>query len=247
MNKKAKQKKPSQFEPFFQFLKQLWENPKGKALLFFGFYLFFFIFIGVLYRTAPKMDNASFLIPESVGEKVTLSFKEIKEGNYTFTYQEDIDGVIRNLEGKTYNQMKEVKEDTRLYFLYSGISLERMDNVWQVAPKPFYIPQVLEEGMIEETLEQATFLSKTVYPNGESLYRFEISTTTLMELYQNEEVDLADVPNTIEVLESKEKEIQKITYDYSSYDSYLKNTPKKAKIEVSYHEYGKVKPFDIPS
>ncbi len=245
MMKNKEPKAPTKFVSFLSFLKILWKNPKGKAILFFVFYFFFFLFIGISYRMTPK--NSYTLEDFKENEEVaSLSIDSLIKGNYAFTYQEEINGVKKILSGKAYNRMKEVKEQSHLYFLYSGISLERVENVWKVSKNPFYFPEVMEEDAIKQTLSKATFLSKTVYQNGENLYQYEIATTTLLSLYHNENVDLDDLPNQIQVKTDRENQIQEIIYEYSSYDTYLTKEKNKVKIEITYQDYGKIEPLEIP-
>ena len=234
---------------FFHLIKELWKDPLGKCILFFGFYLIFFIFLGVLYRTAPRTSTKRNLtIPSQTEKKVNISFDKLLEGNYEFTYEENVRGVQKIYTGKSSEKRKELTTSLgQKYFLYSGISIEQQENVWKVCENPFHYPQLMNETYIEDVFSKATFESKTVYHNNETLYRYQISTTTLWEIYQKEQIDIADVPNTIELTLSENGEIKKIYYDFSSYETYLLKVPSTAIFEVGYQNYGTVGTLEIPA
>lgn len=243
---KEKQAKSS-FHAFLQFVKELFKNPKGRALLFFGFYLIFFIFLGISFRTSSPSNQIESHSSQQEQQQ-NYSLVNLEAGNYHFIYHEIVNGIEKNFEGKAYHQMKEVtNESNEMYFLYSGISLERQDDVWKVCENPFYYRQIMEENILKETLQNATFISKTVYQDQTTLYRYEISTVTLWNLYQQEEIDIADSPNIIEVSVSDKGDITKIYYDYSPYNTYLKGIPSTAIFEVIYQDYGKIEAFDVPA
>ncbi len=229
-------------------LQNIWQSPKGKALFFFGFYFFFFLFIGVSYRSAMKNPASKTTLPAISNESSkTVSLDEITKGNYHFTYYENINGVEKNLEGKSYDKMKNFTSSTaQEYFIYSGLSLIHQNNVWQISENPFDVPEVMKEELIEELLSKATFISKTVYKENTALYHYEVSTTTLYQLYYNENIDIADDANTIDIEVSKEGKISQITYDYSPYLTYKNKVPTTLLIKVSYQDYGKIEAFEVP-
>ena len=249
MNKKKDEtKKNNQVESGVAYLKELWKNPKGRALLFFGFYFIFFLVLGISFRASASAPQKNLTLPSQLQENANYSIQDLVNGNYQFTYQENVNGVSKELTGKAYNQMKQVTNNYgNMYFLYSGIVIQRLNDVWQICDNPFYYRQILEEGMLKKTLDAATFESKTLYQNKQTVYRYQISTTTLWDLYQNEKIDIADEPNIIEVYVTENGQVEKIFYNYSSDDTYLRKTPMQTYFTVSYQDYGKIEAFEVPS
>ena len=249
MRGKKKEKQAVQSNNVFTFIQKVWQEPKGKALVFFAFYFFFFLFIAISYRSAAEHPKQSFTFPTTNFEsKKNYTIDSLVNGNYQFTYQEFVNDVSKEFTGKCYQKMKQLTSSTQEeYFLYSGISLVHQNDVWQVSANPFHLRELMEEEKIEELLSKATFISKTVYSDDSSLYRYEVSTSTLSTLYQKESIDIADAPNTIELLVGKDKNIQSIHYDFSSYESYLKGSPQSFTATVLYANYGEVEAFEIPN
>ena len=71
--------KESKFE-----VKELLKTARGRAILFFGAYLFFFLFIGIFARTGEvskvnqKYDS---------GSPLRFSIREIEKNNYKFNFE----------------------------------------------------------------------------------------------------------------------------------------------------------------
>ena len=79
-------------------IKELMKTPRGRAILFFGAYLLFFLFIAIFARTGGTSNiNKKY---ES-GSPLDFSLNGIEKSNYKFKYEVNIDGVISKYEGSS--------------------------------------------------------------------------------------------------------------------------------------------------
>ena len=75
--------KKEDFDKIVAFIK----TPRGKALLFFGFYFIFFIVIG----TSIRNDNTSSVDNKQNNSSFDFSMESITNNNFGFTYEVLID------------------------------------------------------------------------------------------------------------------------------------------------------------
>ena len=52
------------------------------------------------------------------------------------------------------------------------------------------------------------------------MYTYQVSTTTLMDSYENKKIDIADEVNKISITFDSNKDVQKIEYDFTPYAIY---------------------------
>ena len=110
----------------------------------------------------------------------------------------------------------------------------------------YHFNNITDDNNISRFLERATLISKTEYETGNISYNYEITTNTIDEILNGTNIDIADVPNKITLETNEEDEVVKITYDLSSYATYINNTPSITTITINYSNFGEIKDIEIP-
>lgn len=232
-------------------IKQLWKNPRGRSTIFFAGYIIFFAFIIITLRSNHQTNNKHKL--DSIKQNVNINYKldKIYQGNYYFSRIENLNGQITKFEGKSNDQKSEVLmmkgEQFTNFFMYNSIITQQVDGKYKVASDPYILGNLGIYRYINAILEQATFISKTDYNNGTSKYQYEISTTTLAKILDNIEIDIADIPNKIELEVQQDKNVVGIIYHVDAYASYLMQIPTNLNISLSFDRFGEVETLNVPS
>ena len=236
-------------------IKELWKTPRGKAILFFVFYIIFFFGAVVLIRT-NNAENTSQTLTEGTNEttqtiRSTYKLDKIEAGNYHFVREENRNGIVTTFVGDTANNRSQVMMTQgtayKNYFLYSDIVLEQENGVYKVGINPYLYPNITTYSSIRAILSQATLKSKTEYEGANTIYQYEITTTTLAYILDQQEIDLDDPVNTIEVEVDEENEVVGITYGLNSYHAYKTNGLENAlTISIKYSDFGEIAELEIP-
>ena len=129
-----KEKKVKEQNKYIEFIKNLYKSKRGRAFLFFLFYVrFFIIIISMLrgsYNESPNYnDNESNI-------NAYYKLDGIENGNYHFTREENINGEITNFTGdKSNNRIEGVMTTNNLfynYFIYDNIYLLKLTDKYEV-------------------------------------------------------------------------------------------------------------------
>ena len=199
-------------------LKEMFKNPKKKALAQLGFYLIFFIFVAILLRGA---DNKPTKIIEEQKSPVKF-YEDMKSYNYKVTYTnidkvDVIDGTyVDNISLFTFNNFKYYYEED--LYIIDNDSYYLMDIEYNIS-------KIFNNNLINiiEKLEEE---SKTTYKDGTIVTTYTIDSNKvynyLFELESN-----YDNKCTIAITEN-ENEIYNIVIDINNLGLNL------TKIEVEY-------------
>lgn len=199
-------------------LKEMFKNPKKKALAQLGFYLIFFIFVAILLRGA---DNKPTKIIEEQKSPVKF-YEDMKSYNYKVTYTnidkvDVIDGTyVDNISLFTFNNFKYYYEED--LYIIDNDSYYLMDIEYNIS-------KIFNNNLINiiEDLEEE---SKTTYKDGTIVTTYTIDSNKvynyLFELESN-----YDNKCTIAITEN-ENEIYNIVIDINNLGLNL------TKIEVEY-------------
>ena len=244
-----KEEKKKKQNKYIEFIKDLYKTKRGRAILFFAFYfIFFFCLISLIrtnYNPNKEVDTPS-------DNKVNAEYKldGIKNSNYHFTREENINGVITNFTGdKSDNKIDGVMTSNNNfynYFIYDNISLIKTTDKYEVTSDLYHFNNITDDKAIEKILERSTLISKTEYETGNISYNYEITTNTIDSILNNTNIDIADIPNKIVLEANEENEVVKITYDLSSYATYLNGMPTITSITITYSNFGEIKDLEIP-
>lgn len=244
-----KEEKEKKQNKYIEFIKDLYKTKRGRAILFFAFYFIFFFCLISLIRTNYTPNKEADTTSDN---KVNTEYKldGIKNGNYHFTREENINGVITNFTGdKSDNKIDGVMTSNNNfynYFIYDNISLIKTTDKYEVTSDLYHFNNITDDKAIEKILERSTLISKTEYETGNISYNYEITTNTIDSILNNTNIDIADIPNKIVLEANEENEVVKITYDLSSYATYLNGMPTITSITITYSNFGEIKDLEIP-
>ena len=227
-------------EQIMNFLK----TPRGKAVLFFGIYLIFFLILGVaahangqgdvIGSTDLKLDSPSYNI------------SSIQKGNFEFSYQYNIDGVVTTYSGTKNDNKSLFSDGVTQYFQNDDLYMRNQDGVWVKCDNPYPLSALVEYSTITKILNQATYVSKTELATGEKTLSYQVTSTTLVKILEGLDVDLDDPVNTIELTLNKGGAVVGISYDVSSYAKYRGLAMNQYQITLTYSNFGKIEEIENP-
>ena len=206
------------YKEFQEFIK----TPKGKAVLFFGIYAFFFLMIAILARSGGSTLDRKY---ES-GSKYQFSIASIVNKNFNFDYEVNVDGNITNYSGSS--------DQSSLSFLVNNTS-----NYYYNGSNYF-------TNNISDILNEAMYVSKTEYDNGREVYNFKISSATLNKLFENKDLDIEEVPNEVNFSVNDEGIVDEITYNVDSYCKVKNICLNSMKVTLKYKDFGKIAKITSP-
>mgnify|MGYP004520623335 FL=1 len=198
---------------FFKDMKSNLKTPRGKAIAYLTFYFIFFVVIIVMIRSNHSVETNEVVTPK-------FDFSLIESNNYHFHYQDVLgngttvyDGD-RNQDNSLFTKSDSVNS---LNVYSSGSIYLGRDNsgLYVMIDNPYLFPELKDLDSIKKILNKATYISTS---NLRKTY--QISTTTLVSIFDNQEIDLDDMPNTIVVTTNSDGQIYKLEYDFSSYSIY---------------------------
>ena len=209
MSEKKNKKKKIETEDYSQ----------QKAWLFLIAYFIFFTAVIISIRSNNSNNR------EKTKEKeFAFSFEKIEKQNYTFQYQLLLDTNQILYEGKRNKEKSLFTKNSNgiieNFFESSNLYVKQVNQLWIKEESPYPIPQLVDVNYLKEILQKATYDSKTNYSKQSQMYTYQVSTTTLMDSYENKKIDIADEVNKISITFDSNKDVQKIEYDFTPYAIY---------------------------
>lgn len=233
---------------YLQTIKNLNQNTRGRAILFFLFYLIFFIVIIGLIRASYTSNKNNDYKRTDINEEYKLD--GIINGNYHFTREEIINNSITNYVGDKSNKKEEgimtFNNALYNYFIYDNINLLKINDKYEISGELYKYNSITNDTNIAKILKNATLISKTEYEIGSSVYNYQITTNTLDQIVNNTNIDIADIPNTITLYTNEDDQVVKIIYDLTSYATYYLNTQTSVKITIEYSNFGEIEDLKVP-
>ncbi len=227
---------------------ELLKTSRGRGILFFGFYFVFFLIIICIVRFAPRgtMNGINY----EKGNSKQFSIQQILNQNYQFQYHISWDQKKILYQGVKYNQQEMFSKTEELltvdFYRDQDQFLKNVEQLWIKADNPYYFFEFIDEKNISDLLDQASYLSKTVYESGKTTYQLQISTSTLVQLFFQQNVDLDDVPNEIMLSVDSNGEVFEINFSLDSYCKYLQQCKDTLKIKLTYDQFGKIEKITNP-
>ena len=228
------------YKAIIEFLK----TPKGKAVMFFGFYFIFFLILSAMFRSGAVNDDS--LEKSKNKNNFPFSLGKIESNNYHFKYSIDMDSKIITYEGDKYNKKELFKFNNLSYYRNDSVFLTNNSNIWVKCDNPYIMYEFIDIDSIKKILSKATYISKTDYESGMKVYNYQISTSTLIKVISNIDVDLDDKPNEIILKTDDRNNVNVIKYDLTSYSKYNKLANNKGEIELNYTKFGEIKKITDP-
>ena len=212
------------------------KTPKGKAILFFGFYALFFVFIyfyahmGKTYRSMEGYEK---------GTPYRFQIESLLNENYQYTYTITLDGEkyiytgkkADGLESFIYNNQEYYGDHEEYYVL---------KETWEKTENPYLFPSLLKMDSVFSLLEVASYDSKTSYESGKTNYNFLISTNTINQMIHEVESDFEEEPNMIIISSNAESVVNQISWNLDSYCILNGLCERSLKIDMKFDDYGDV-------
>ena len=215
--------------------KELKKTPRGRAILFFVFYLVFFIVLSIVFRLSPH--NVTNNNSEEVDEN-TILVEKYNGDNYAYKYVFNVDEVLALVDGKksgnketfTYTFLDNTKNYYKDMFSYYENDL--------VVESPNELLTITNN--IDNLLRGASYDSITSYQSGKEVYRYLISSSNISLLVDKNDLDISEVPNEIMVTLDEEK-VTDISLNLDSYCIATSKCNTKMRINIKYSEIGEIK------
>ena len=218
-------------------------DPKGQAVLFFGGYLIFFIFIMIVTRT---MGTGSTVGKEYDAAKgYSFSVVNIREENYAFNHNIVLDSATSNYKGtRIGNEERFVLSNAMGTYDYYRKGLEFFNNksgLWIKDDNPYMFYRFFDVEHIMNIIDKAKLDYKTDYESGKKIYNFLITSTTLHNYFEDVDLDIADDLNEIVVHVDEYGLAEKFEFKLDSYCKAISACSNELKITLEYSEYGEIK------
>ncbi len=228
---------------FLKTIKEVWNDSRGRAFLFFGFYFFFFFILILMIRGGhhQSTDNQNY----ETGKKYSISFQELLDKNYSYSYSEVLDGNTFTYDGKK-NGEEELFQllDSRYYF--DGKDYYIKEEQWKKSENPFLLSDLFDVEKIVSLIESSTYESVTNYESGREVYHFLISSNTINQVIYGINSDYMEEPNKIVVSVNEKKQVDGISFYLNSYCTLHQLCSKSFDIKISYSDYGKIEKIESP-
>ena len=224
-------------------------DPKNRPVLFFGFYFILFICLAVLFRIAPSTPTQTNLktTPKN-GHYYNLG--KLEDANYHFKYNYNVDGSTAKFEGDR-NGIRQLF--TRNYnntldnfYGYRNLFMINSNNTWIKSDNPYLYSEFLDVDVIREILKKATFMSKTEYQNKKYSYTYNISTTTLEKIINNNIIDIEDPVNEVIITMDEDYYVEKIEYNLDSFIKYQNPNSSMLRLNLEFSDFGNIKEIQEP-
>lgn len=209
-------------------IKSIWKwlrSEKGKRYSFLIFYLFFFIFVFIFISlpsniTTNNNENSNSGNNSNIqGESFPFSVKNLEEDDYKFTYIVNCDNNEADYIGeKNGNNIK--LQDDRGEYNYSYKNGELKFDSLENSPVLVKFLDIFE---IKKIIKNSELVSETkLITDNSYLYTYNIKTTDLLELYEEEIEVTEEIVNTINIKTDNENQIIEIKLDILGYMKPLK-------------------------
>lgn len=220
------------------------KTPRGKAVLFFGIYLIFFIGLAIFSRVVGTGNSIS---PQLNITPYSYSLNQISNHNYHYRYQYQIDDSTIAFEGDRVGNKSLFSDGIISYYQKEDLFMRNQDGLWVKCDNPYIFPSLLDDSIMNTLISSATYVSKTELASGEEEVNFEISTTTLVKILDGIVIDLDDPVNTIQLKKNSDGEVVEIHYDLTSYAIYHGRCSSQFQLILSYSKFGEISKIQDPA
>ena len=224
---------------FIKKIKEIKKTENGKAILFFGFYLVFFLILFSIIIFGGKKD---YLIQEyEKGKPASLNTSWLLNKNYYYDYKIKLNGVLSDYYGKRYQDIESFKYNNKEYYR-NGKDFFVNNGTWVKCDNPYVFYNLIDVDKVSNLLVNATFVSREEVKEDKYKYIYLLSSNTVNKIVYNTDTDYDEVPNKIIVVIDNKSSVD-ITYYY---DSFCKMSEKcnSLEIETYYEMFNGVKEID---
>ena len=218
-------------------IKELSKTPRGKGILFFAFYLVFFAFVFLFINLTDSTLTYGDDYERSSSSNINLDY--IFTNNFSFKYDVNLDNNIHSYIGAKKDESESIKYNNYDYYRNGSTFLVKGDT-WTVSNNPYIFSEYFDTLNIKKILENAHFVSKTMYENGTNAFTFQISSNTLNTLLYGMNTDYDEVPNEVIIYTDSNKSVNKITFNLDSLCRNNKVCNYGLEINLEYSMFGEV-------
>lgn len=235
-------KKKSKFKSIIKFILDLRKTERGKAILFLGFYFVFFLVLIIFIRVSS--NNYKGPLYELYSEEARMyTYDKILAENYNYTYTISIDDNVYVYNGQKYNNMELFTFNDVNYF-FDGVDyyiIDSVNNMFIKVDNPNKLSDFTTFLRLGEVIEDATYVSKTEFGDGKTLFNYLISSNSMIKVLDDIDTDIDEVPNSVVFNTSGDNlHIDSIDLDLTSYGKYKNICLNSLKINISYYNFGEV-------
>lgn len=224
-------------------IKQLMKTARGRALLFFGAYLLFFIGIAIIARTGGSSNGTVY----NTGESLKFSFSNIENKNYKFTYEIILDDVSYLYAGeRTLNNERFVYNNLMEYYSAQNVYFVNNSGIWVNISNPYEFKEFMDIDNISSFVENATYISKTEYDSGRDVYSFKISSATMSKILENKDIDVEEIPNEILIGTETDNYVNEIKLKLDSYCKIKGYCINNMSVSLKYEDFGNINEIISP-
>ncbi len=225
---------------------ELYQNPRGKAIIFFVGYFFFFLFLYTLMHTGNNNSNSFRTTEYEKGKGLQVQVKALLDKNYLFDYRITQDEVVNEYIGEKYKDKEMFTfQNNKYYFEKDKYYIEESDK-WVETQSPYIYSEFLDMKSVFKILSLATYDSKTSYESGQTKYNFLISTNTLNKELHKVNSDFFEEPNSVVLSVNDKEQITSIVFMLDSYCTLNQACQKSLKIELVFDKCGQIEGIDSP-
>lgn len=225
---------------FIEKIKEIKKTENGKAILFFGFYLVFFLILFSFIIFGGKKD---YLIQEyEKGKPSSFNTSWLLNKNYYYDYKIKLNGVLSDYYGKRYQDIESFKYNNKEYYR-SGNNFFVNNGTWVKCDNPYVFYNLIDVDNVSNLLVNATYVSREEVKENKYKYTYLLSSNTVNKIVYNTDTDYDEAPNKINVIIDKSS-VDIIYY----YDSFCKMSGKCSSLEIEtyYEMFNGVKEIENP-
>ena len=226
---------------FWKLIKELNSTPRGKSILFFGFYAIFFV---VLFIIIAVGKNSHYNLDDIYDNTNNISFSSI-DSNFEYSYKFYIDNNIYIYDGKRKDNEEMFVFNNVEYYNKNGDFYYNNGTGYVEAESPYIYREFMDVDVIKKLIDVSSFSSKTEYENGDMMYSYKITTSTIIKELDDIDTDIDDVPNEISIYVSNDGNIKSIKFNLNSYGLFKRISMSKFEVELNYFNHGEVSDFNI--
>lgn len=229
----------------WNFIKELKKNPRGNAILFFAFYfVFFFVLILCLRSNHNHFNNTGSGEYES-GKKYEISWEQVREGNYAFSYDIAVDNNNYIYSGEKAYGKSLFQYNEKNYYSNQEKYYIKEDN-WIPTENPIPIFEWIANDNFISLIEASSYESTTSYESGKMVYHFLLSSNTINELLYHISSDYSEEPNKISVSMNENQTLEEIHFYLDSYCQYSNICEKNLDFKISFSKFDEIKKIENP-
>lgn len=222
--------------------KKIQNSPNSKAIKFFIFYAIFFLFLLLFMKTSEFRTNTN------NNKKIQYKLDNIMNENYHFKYNIILDNDTYEYEGDKLKEQESFiySENNTLKKYYRNNEIFKVKDIsnWIETTNPYILSEFYNKDNINSIINTSTNISKTRYESGKNVYHNEISTTSLVKIIENIDIDLDDLPNKIDIKVNEYNEVESIKYYLDNYSLYKNNN--NCTIDLEYSNFNNIEKINTP-